>query len=386
MNTLKSTILKEFYFSGTQSIAEISESIGKSIPLVTKTIQELIDENLVKITGLRASTGGRRATNYTLEPNNHKYVIAIAIDQKSLDMVVYDILNEPIYSLKHSDISDFIDNDIYKLLCDNITEILKNIDRYKISGIGITTPGFVDLKNDVNNSFDNKSPLYDLRKRIHKEFSIPTFLENDSSAIAMAEKYFGKAKNAQNALIINLTWGVGLGMIVQNQLFRGERGFAGEFSHIPLSDENKLCSCGKKGCLEVEASLNSAIEYITNEIRNGEVSRLSEILNVNGSLKFEDVLQAYENGDQLTIKAVKKIAHMLGKGIATLIHILDPEKIIVSGKGSVFGSVLLPEIQSAIQEYCIPRLSDHTKIEISNLKEIQLKASACIAIQQMQWR
>src|SRR5690606_634353 len=166
-------------------------------------------------------------------------------------------------------------------------------------------------------------------------------------------------------------------------LFRGCDGFAGEFSHIPLADENKLCSCGKKGCLEVEASLESAIEYIKDRLATGEVSILTPHINSDDRSKFfNELVKAYNLGDQLSIHAIKKIGYMLGKGIATLIHILNPEKIIISGIGAVFGDILLPEIQSSIHIYSIPRLAKRTSIHISNLENIHPIASASIAMMQ----
>src|SRR5690606_18476649 len=126
---------------------------------------------------------------------------------------------------------------------------------------------------------------------------------------------------------------------------------------------------------EVEASLQTAIDYIVERIEAGEVSILS---NQKEAITFDQLVHAYKTGDQLTIEALKKIGHMLGKGIATLIHILNPEKIIIAGKGTVFGNIIVSEVQSSIHLYCIPRLSDQTKIELSDLKDELTLAAASI--------
>src|SRR5699024_2736024 len=94
---------------------------------------------------------------------------------------------------------------------------------------------------------------------IKEKTGYPTFIENDSSTIALAEIKYGRAVNEKNAMILNLSWGIGLGMILEGKLFRGNDGFAGEFSHIPLFKNGKLCSCGKTGCLETETSLSYMI-------------------------------------------------------------------------------------------------------------------------------
>lgn len=373
------------YFSKSQSIGEISESIGKSVPLITKTVNELISEHKVVVDGLRPSTGGRRATNYMLNVEAHGLIIAVAIDQYFVYVTSFNIINKRITDRLEEAITGLSEEEIFEMVNAMVRNTLAQIKDKQVLAIGITMPGFVDTKTGVNNSYNVNSPLYNLRASIERNFNLPTFLENDSTAIAIAEKEFGLAKKSSEALIINLNWGVGLGMIINNQLYKGHSGFAGEFSHIPLANENKLCSCGKKGCLEVEASLFCVVEEIKNAIQSGERSILETMLfNIN-NLTFDKIVEAYHKGDQVTIKAIRNIAQMLGKGISTLIHIMNPEKIIISGRGAIFGETLLPQMQSSIQEYCIPRLSKNTTIEISTLKNVQLLASTCFAIQQIGW-
>lgn len=385
VDSLKTAILKHLYFYSTQSIAEISEGIGKSIPVVTRAINELMEEGLIADSGLRASTGGRRAMSFALNTETNGCIIAVAIDQYSISISVTDFANTRLFPLEKNAIDLQNDVQVYDTLLEMVSTAMSQIGERNIMAIGITLPGFVNAKEGINSSFAEDSPLFSLRENVSKTFDIPTYIENDSSAIAIAENYFGSARHVDDALVINLNWGVGLGMLIQGNLFRGHSGFAGEFSHIPLADESKLCSCGKKGCLEVEASLHCAFDDIQASLENGERSHLEDVFSEEKGLQFEQLLIAYERGDQLTIRAIKKIAYMLGKGIATLIHILNPEKIIISGRGAAFGQTLIPQIQSSIQEYCIPRLAKQTVLEVSDLIDVQLLASACTAVQQLHW-
>lgn len=385
MESLKLSILRALYFSPNQSIAELSSQIGKSIPLITKAINELLVAKLVISCGLRASTGGRRAIHFMLNSDKQGCIIAVAMDQYATRISAVDLANQQLLPTKKISSHLLDDPDIYTKIIDTLTTVISEFSTDKILSIGITMPGFVDSKKGINNSFSPQSPLYNLRENIQSHFEIPTYLENDSAAIAIAERNFGLIQDAPDALVVNLNWGVGLGMIVDGKLFKGHSGFAGEFSHIPLASEDKLCSCGKKGCLEVAASLLCAIEYIIDAIQEGQPSSLEATYHQHQNISLEDVYEAYVRGDQVTIIAIRKIAYMLGKGIATLIHILNPETIVISGRGAMFGDVLLPQIQSSIQEYCIPRLAKCTSIQISEIKDIQLLASTCIAVQQMDW-
>lgn len=379
MDSLKLSILKRLYFSNPQSIAELSSSIGKSVPNITNAVNKLLQLNLIEQDGLAPSTGGRRAAQFVPNESQLPLIISVAIDQFYTSVAVVDFKNQ-FKTAIHSEGIDIKREDAYSKIVGLIKNTIKGIDTFHVYGIGITIPGFVDSKTGKNNSYSTNSPFYDLKTNIQKEFNFPTFVENDSSAIAIAEHTFGIAKTIEDVMVVNLNWGVGLGMILDNELYRGHSGFAGEFSHIPLSDSNKLCSCGKKGCLEVEASLMAAVESATEALKSGEVSSLQKFFETQNYITGDQLLNAANQGDQLAMEAINRIGYMLGKGIATLIHIINPQMVVISGRGSKAKNVLLPKIQSAVLEFSIHRLSKNTSIEFSNTENIQLLSSTCICI------
>lgn len=381
---LKELIINLLYYENSYSIADLSELIGKSIPSTTKVVNELIARSFIAEHGYARSTGGRRAAKYTINPNLNKFILSVAIDQHYSRAVVYNLANQectPIFSTEnHLDHADSFQN-IVAIINQALGH--RPFKQNEILGIGISLPGFVDNKQGTNGSFlDKNEQLYHIKREIENEFQLPTFIENDSTAIAIAEQNFGKAKTASHALIINMGWGVGLGIIVDNKLFRGHSGYAGEFSHIPLSESGKLCSCGKKGCLEVEASLSAAVERAEEMIKNGDKSPLKDLFVQDHLKKSETLIRLALEGDQLAIYTLNKSGYMLGKGIATLIHIMNPEKVILSGRGSRAGAILMPQIQTAINEFCIPKIAQKTTIEISELKNnAQLIGSACLVLE-----
>ena len=131
---------------------------------------------------------------------------------------------------------------------------LTGIPRDKFAGIGIGMPGFINVNDGINYTHLDAGGQ-SLTQLLTTETGIPTYIDNDSSLIALAEQKFGIAKDQKDVMVINLGWGIGLGMIINDEIFRGHNGFAGEFSHIPIADSSILCSCGKRGCLETEASM-----------------------------------------------------------------------------------------------------------------------------------
>ncbi|MGJ1265667.1 ROK family protein [Sphingobacterium spiritivorum] len=381
----KELILSILYYNKSHSIADLSIKTRKSIPSISKIINELYFNQIITEDGYAPSTGGRRPTTYKINSKLNKYILSIAIDQHYSRAVIFDLSNEartPVFEVE-SNLNN--PDTAFQHIIDLIKKTLghDNYSSDNVLGIGISMPGFVDSKQGTNGSYKDKhGNLYHIKREIENRFQIPTFLENDSTAIAIAEHYFGKAKDISHALVINIGWGVGLGIIVDNKLFRGYSGYAGEFSHIPLSDSDKLCSCGKRGCLEVEASLSAAVQFAEERLQNGENSILSQQLTNDKPGNSRFLIQSALDGDQLAVFALAKSGYMLGKGIATLIHILNPQRIILSGRGSQAGSILMPQIQTAINEFCIPKIAQNTVIKVSDLTDkAQLIGSACIVLE-----
>lgn len=382
MNALELSILKELYFSHPQSITELSQSVGKSVPNITRAINQLQQLGYILNDGLAPSTGGRRAARFVPNPINLRAIVSVAMDQFYTSIAVMDLTNNFQSPIKTKAI-DLTSTEAYRDLTDLIEDVLQTTDRESLFAIGITIPGFVDSHTGRNLSYPFESPLSDLKSRIENKFGIRTFLENDSSAIAIAEHRFGKAQWAKDVMVVNLNWGVGLGMILDNLLYRGHSGYAGEFSHIPLSNLNKLCSCGKKGCLEVEASLIAAVDFANQQLAKGSESSLRIAFGADGGISGDQLLEAAADGDQLAIESLRGIGRILGKGIATLIHIINPQLVLISGRGAKAKNVLLPQIQSSILEFAIHRLSEHTTIAFSDTEHVQLLGATSICVMQI---
>ncbi|WDF68195.1 ROK family protein [Sphingobacterium oryzagri] len=380
---LSNEIIRQLYYADTLSIAELSLCTEKSIPKVTDEVSGLVAAGVLQESGLAASTGGRRAMKHGLVAENLPFILTISVDQFFTAIAVVDVKHQ--FVITSRQVATQIHED--ETAFDTIITVAKQVREELPSGasciVGLTMPGFVDSEKGVNHSFPITSPFYEIKKNVESALGLPTSVANDSSAIAIAEHKFNKNNHAnQDILVINFNWGVGLGMIIGGQLYTGHSGYAGEFSHIPLANSYKLCSCGKKGCLEVEASILAVMENVHNALADGEPSFLQQVLDRQAHILFSDVVRAFELGDQVALKAVSKSMHMLGKGLSTLIHIMNPERIIMSGKAGIFGEALLPALHSSIQEYCIPRLLRFTTVSISDTQNIQTIAAACTAVQQ----
>jgi glucokinase-like ROK family protein len=364
---LKNMIIKCLYFDKAMSCAELSELFDKSIPSIAKAVNELIEEGFVIEQGYAPSSGGRRPLMYAINANA-MYILAIAMDQLSTRIQLVDLLNHPVsdfvmFELKLSD-----NGQALAKLTANINEYLDNsgIAKEKIAGIGIGMPGFINPLKGVNYTYLDAGDKT-LTQYISDETGLPTYIDNDSSLIALAEQKFGIAKSQKEVMVINLGWGIGLGMIVNGEIFRGRNGFAGEFSHIPLSEDGALCACGKRGCLEAEASMLVVSKRAIEGIEQGRVTSLKQIDEAHSKQMGDAIMEAANNGDQFAIGLFSDAGYKIGKALAILIHIMNPQAIVLSGRGARVGKILMAPIQQALHKYCIPRLSGGTELLISEL-------------------
>lgn len=363
----KRSILKQFYFSRSLSCADLCEKMDKSLPLVTKLINELLEEGKVIETGLAPSTGGRRPLMYSIRPDI-QYVVAVSMDQLVTRIALMDMYNNYVGEVGKIDLHLAKNTKSLCVLTEAIATFIKKtgVDRTKIAGIGIAMPGFIDVKKGVNYSFLT-SPNGSITRYISEAIGLPVIIDNDSSLIALAELRFGAAKNEKNAMVINMGWGVGLGLILDGELYRGDNGFAGEFSHIPVFTNNKLCSCGKSGCLETETSLLVLVEKAIEGLKAGRVSSLEGIPIDNPEEANNLIIKSALEGDQLAVELLSEIGYKIGRGVAILIHLLNPKLIVLSGRGSMAGKIWQAPIQQALNEYCIPRLAHNATIEVSDM-------------------
>jgi predicted NBD/HSP70 family sugar kinase len=355
---------------------EISEQTGKSIPYTIKVVNELIKDGYVMEKGFADSSGGRKPINYSLIANTH-YILSVAVDQFSAQAVVVDMNNNFVTEVGHYEF------DISRLTAETFLGYLKTyveemvLTKSDLIGIVVTMPGFVDTENGINHSF-LAIPDMTLVDYLEEHLSLPVFLDNNSTAIALGEQKFGIAAHEKNMMVLNLGWGIGLGMIVDDTIFRGNNGFAGEFSHIPLFQNGKLCICGKRGCLETEASFIAITANAKKGIAEGQISSLSHYKELNADAIIAEAVK----GDLFAVKLISEAAYHVGQGLAILIHLMNPGAIVLSGKGSVVGNLWMAPIQQAINEHCIPRLTKLTEFFVSDLNtKAQLIGGAALMVE-----
>lgn len=382
-NSYKRKLIKHLYFSKLLSCAELSKLTNKSLPFTVKYINELIAEGSVIETGFANSTGGRRPQMYSLK-NDLNYIVTVSMDQLITKIGILDMHNDPVGEIDKIELPLKDNQNALVQLKDFIAEYIakSGITKEKIIGVGISMPGFVDVKKGINHSFlfsgDGSIVEY-----LESEFGLPVLIDNDSSLIGLAEMRLGTAHGHKNVMVVNISWGVGLGMILNGQLFRGHNGFAGEFSHIPVfKDNKKICSCGKTGCLETETSLLAIIEKAIVGLEKGRMSVLKNLSFEHVEKSCQAIMEAASKGDTFSVELFSEAGYNLGLGIAILITLFNPELIILSGRGAAAGKLWLAPIQQAINEHCIPKIAEDTQIKISTFgRKVDLIGAAALVME-----
>jgi len=385
---LRADIIKHLYYKKALSLTDLSKLTKKSLPLVTSIVNGLIAEGYILEQGLAPSTGGRRPSMYLLNADHQKYIVAVAMDQLITRLTIYNLSRNVVIPMQYLEFDMSDENSDVSALINFINRSIdeSGINRKNIVGVGVGMPGFVNAELGVNLSYLPVKSGDTLREYLSKKIKLPVSIDNDSSLIALAELNFGEAIDLKDAMVVNIGWGTGLGMIMDGKLYRGSSGYAGEFSHIPLSDSNNLCSCGRRGCLEVDTSLLVMAEKAEKALAEGSESNMKELFKDKSKHPRDHFLDAVIAQDPLAISILSKAGFQLGKGLATLIHILNPECIVLSGRGAKAGQMLLPSIQQAINQFCIPRIAGQTTIKLSTLTdEAELLAAASLIVEHSQF-
>jgi len=327
----------------------------------------MIDEGQVVETGYAASTGGRKPITYSLKADT-MFIVSAAMDQFVTRLGIVDMQGRYVKEIEKFELPLAGNPRWLTTLAEKLANLIdgSGIDKERILGIGIGMPGFVDARKGVNYSFQ-ETEGQTVTGYICDKTGLPVYIDNDSSLIALAELKFGAARHKKNVLVLNISWGIGLGMIVKGELFIGHNGFAGEFSHIPLFLNDKPCACGKTGCLETETSLLVILEKAKEGLKAGRTSMLQQLPMDSVERGTESLISAAVKGDRFAVELFSEAGYNIGRGVAILIHLFNPEMIVLSGRGSLAGRIWQAPIQQALNEHCIPRLAANTEMAVSEL-------------------
>ncbi len=366
----KNDIIKLLYLQKSQTNANLVKETGLSLPTVTQLLNELADEHSVELLGSGNSSGGRKPNLIGLTGDAF-YVVSVALERYSAKIALIDSKNNIIAGTRQIELDIEDKNATVDIISSELNNFINQLDinRERLIGVGISMPGLTNTDKGINYNFLNfgkQSFVEILTKRI----GLPVYIINDAKSRALAELRFGKAKGTSNTLVIYIGWGLGTGLILDGKLYYGSMGFSGEFSHIPVIENGILCQCGKRGCLETVAS-GMALERLALEgIAKGENTELTRLAGKSPKhIHYMTVVDSALKGDSFSIDILTEIGSELGRGIAMLVQILNPELILFGGQMLKAGHFLTIPIEHSLNKYCLTDLRNTYKIGISDMGE-----------------
>lgn len=364
---LKQKILGLCINDGDFSLADLSKELGTSIPTTTKLVEELLEEGLLEDLGKQGTNGGRRPSIYGLNPSAG-YFVGVDIRRKFISYAVIDFKGTTVVHHDHLPFAVQNSEESFIDLCSYIKKTLadNNVESEKVLAYGFNLTGRVNNETGYCFSYfiGEDKPIASV---LEKELDRPVFIENDSRAMTYGEYIAGVAKGEKNMLFLNVAWGLGMGMILDGRLSYGKSGFSGEFGHFPLLENNRVCHCGKIGCLETGASGSAVHRIFMEKLSEGRASVLSEKHAAGETIHIEDIIDAVIEEDVLAIEVVEEIGTVLGRAIAGLINIFNPELIVIGGNVAAAKEYLLLPVKSAIQKHSLNIINSDTTIKLSKL-------------------
>ena len=365
----KKRILRALLERGELSLTNLSRTTGMSLPMVSSVVASLKREQFVHRFRGQKNDGVGRPPFVAKLNGDAGYVLGIDIGHLNTNGVLLNLEQKVVAELHHPSLPLENSKEILDSLSEDINGIVKSarINDGRLLGIGLSIPGIVRGREGFSGTYLNFG-RDSVRNVLQERWMKPVVIEHDAKAMALGERWFGWARNAQNVLCLNIGWGIGLGVILDGRIYYGRDGYAGEFGHLQVVPGGQLCQCGKRGCLETVASGRAIAALAQKRLQDGAVSKLSEALGPGRSgINAEQVMKSAIEGDQFAIEILEEAGRYLGGGVAILINLFNPELVILGGRVSGAKHFLLDAIRATALKQSLVQLNHDVRFVVSDL-------------------
>lgn len=374
---MKKHIITYLIYNENSTITDLAKDMDLSIPTVTKIIDEMHEQGYIDEYGKLETNGGRHPILYGLNTDSG-YFVGVDVTWNSINIGIINFKGEVLklqmgIPFERRDTLECIDE-----LCNHIEHFIAGltIDEKKILHINVTLCGRVNPELGYSHSFFNfgERPLAEI---LTERLKIETSIDNDSRTMLYGENIKGVVKGAKNVLFINIGWGLGMGIMIDGKLYKGKSGFSGEIGHTYGYDNQIICHCGKKGCVETEVSCSALYRKFIEKLQAGETSIILSEKDIE-EITLDDIFSAINREDLLAIELVEQIGQQLGFHIGSLINTFNPDMVIIGGEMSRAGDFLLQPVISAIRKYTLSLMSRDSEIVLSKLKDQACVIGSCL--------
>jgi len=344
------TIIKHYPISRTK----LSELSNLNKATVSLQAHSLIEKQLVSEIGAGVSNGGRKPILLVFN-KNAGYSIGVELAANYILTILIDLEGNMLFS----DYFEFVNESMEALKLILVERIRMAANHapdspYGIIGIGVGVHGFVNENQTVVCTPNSNWDKVDLKGLLEDHFNFPIYIDNEANAGAFGEKLYGAIKNSDSSIYVSVGTGIGLGIIVNDELYRGFDGVAGEMGHMTIEVNGKKCGCGNQGCWELYAS-ESAFYLNLSRIKNGE------------KMTLEKVNKMVLENDGDTLMEIEKFGYYLGVGLTNMINTFNPESIILRSNLIETNPIILKSIKKVVSKRISRYISLKNEILISQL-------------------
>jgi len=367
-NSHQAELLRLLRDQGPVSRAELGEAVQLSRSKLAVEIERLTEIGLVEARGLAASRGGRRSTVVALADNLR--FLGVDIGATSVDVAVTDARMTVLEQVSEEvDVRTGPDH-VLAVVLDLVGKLRAEGGAVELHGAGVGVPGPVSFRDGVPVAPPimpgwNQFPV---RSVLSQHLGCPVLLDNDVNIMALGEMHAGLARSVDDLLFVKVGTGVGCGIVVHGQVYRGASGSAGDIGHIRVDDEGPVCSCGNVGCLEAHFSGAALARNALDAARAGRSQLLAERHEVAGTLTAADVATAAAAGDPVSVELVRAGGQRLGLLLAGLVSFFNPAMVVLGGEVAAgLGHPLLAEIRSVVYRRSLPLATGNLPIVLSEM-------------------
>ncbi|MBM7600064.1 glucokinase-like ROK family protein [Virgibacillus halotolerans] len=319
----KSLVLETIIRTSPISRAKVASLTGLNKGTVSSLVSELLDEKLINDSGPGKSSGGRRPLILHFN-KTAGFSIGIDLGVNYILGVLTDLEGNNIQE-KTVYFTNLSYEEISKKLFSTIDYLFERspTSAYGIVGIGIGVPGTVSKDGEILLAPNLDWKNINLKAILQKKYNLPVIIENEANAGAHGEKRFGVGKDFDNIVYVSVGMGIGVGLILNGNIYKGNNGFSGELGHMTIEVNGLKCRCGNEGCWELYASEQALLK---NALQQGITT------SPNKEISFESLYKLAENGDKETIKLFEQIGDYLGVGINNIINTFNPQQVIIGNR------------------------------------------------------
>jgi N-acetylglucosamine repressor len=366
--------------AGPTSRAEIAAETGLSPATVSNLTVELIDEGLVRETGVVETSRGRPPVLLRLN-SSARFVVGVKVMPTELVAVVTDLDANVVAMRTHTGgvlggTPEVLIDSLARVVDDTVAEA--GVRRADLLGVGIGLAGIIDSGAGVC----RYSPYFgwrdvDLVTPLRERIGLDVQLANDVDSLTIAEQWFGHGRGFSDVIVVTVGRGIGAGFVLNGRFYGGRTGGVGELAHVPVAPGGPECGCGNRGCLEALASDVALVEAAQAAISSGRSTTLAGA----ADLTLGAIVAAADTGDEVARELLADSGRWLGTGVATLLNLLNPQRVIVAGEGVEAGEWRLEPMRRAIEERRFDAIGAETEIIVESAGDATwARGAACVVL------